>query len=235
MGDSLQGQRVVVIGGTSGIGFGVASAAKEAGASVVVASSRKEKVEAAVARLGTGAQGLVIDTGSDESVGAAFAEVGAFDHLVYSAGDWDGRPTDMWDLDAGQWIFRIRFWGALRAIKHARQSISSSGSITLTSGVAAHKPRPGNTVTSAGAAAIENLARGLAVDLAPIRVNCVSPGYILTEALEGLEDAIRPMTARQPVARMGEPGEIAQAYLYFMRGTYTTGTVAIVDGGQVLR
>ncbi|MCC6958428.1 MAG: SDR family oxidoreductase [Dehalococcoidia bacterium] len=235
MGDSLQGQRVVVIGGTSGIGFGVASAAKEAGASVVVASSRKEKVEAAVARLGPGAQGAVIDTGSEDDVASAFAELGAFDHLVYTAGNWDGRPTDMWDLEAGQWIFRIRFWGALRAIKHARQSISSSGSITLTSGVAAHKPRPGNTVTSAGAAAIENLARGLAVDLAPIRVNCVSPGYILTEALEGLEDAIRPMTARQPVARMGEPGEIAQAYLYFMRGTYTTGTVAIVDGGQVLR
>jgi NAD(P)-dependent dehydrogenase (short-subunit alcohol dehydrogenase family) len=229
--DKLDGKRVVLIGGTSGIGFAVAEAAKEAGAKVVVASSQQAKVDAAIKRLGAGAEGWTVDTGDEANVEQFFGKVGAFDHLVYTAGDWDGRPTDQWDLESNQWIFRIRFWGALRAIKYARANISKDGSITLTDGAAGRRPRRGAAITAAGAMAIEHLVPGLAVDLAPVRVNCVCPGIILTEAVRIPEDTLRRMTERQPIPRGGTPAECAEAYLYFMRGSYTTGHVLVVDGG----
>ena len=234
MPDKLQDQRVVVIGGTSGIGFAVAEAAKAAGASVFVASRTRAKVDAAVARLGPGAEGATVDTGDEADVERFFAGAGAFDHLVYTAGDWDGRPADQWDLESNQWIFRIRFWGALRAIKYAKSAITPGGSITLTDGAAGRKPRRGAAITAAGAMAIEHLVPGLAVDLAPIRVNCVCPGIILTEAVRMPDDVLRRMTERQPIPRAGTPAECAEAYLYFMRGTYTTGHVLVVDGGFTL-
>ncbi|MEO8538529.1 MAG: SDR family oxidoreductase [bacterium] len=233
MPDSLEGKRVVVIGGTSGIGFGVAEAAKAAGARVVVGSSQQSKVDDAVARLGTGAEGAVVDASSEDNVAGFFARLGGFDHLVYTAGDWD-RPADQWDLEASQWIFRIRFWGALRAIKHSRDTIARDGSITLTDGAAGRRPRPGGAISSAGAMAIENLVRGLAIDLAPVRVNCVCPGLILTEAVRIAPEQLERMTSRQPLPRAGTPREVAEAYLYLMRGTYTTGDVLLVDGGFTL-
>ncbi len=236
MADRLQGQRVIIIGGTSGIGFGVAEAARDSGARVVVASSTQAKVDSAVARLGAGAGGGTIDTGDEADVERFFRAMGPFDHLVYTAGDWDGRPTDQWEIDSNQWIFRIRFWGALRAIKHARETISRNGSITLTDGAAGRRPRRGAAVTAAGAMAIEALVPGLAMDLAPLRVNCVCPGYILTEAVREQVpgDTLAAMTRRQPIPRAAEPWEIAEAYLYLMRATFTTGDVLVVDGGFTL-
>lgn len=233
MPDKLESKRVVVIGGTSGIGFGVAEAAKAAGAKVFVASRSQAKVDAALSRLGPGAEGATVDTNEEADVERFFGALGPLDHLVYTAGDWD-RPTDQWDLQASQWIFRVRFWGALRAIKHARKSISTEGSITLTDGAAARKPRRGGAISSAGAMAIENLVRGLAVDLAPVRVNCVCPGLITTEATQMPEEMVKSWTARQPVPRPGTPAEVAEAYLYLMRGAYTTGDVLLVDGGYTL-
>ena len=234
MPDQLENKRVVLIGGTSGIGYAVAEAAKASGAKVFVASSTQSKVDSAVARLGSGAEGATVDTADESSVERFFSQVGAFDHLVYTAGDWDGRPTDQWDLASNEWIFRIRFWGALRAIKYARASISESGSITLTDGAAGRKPRRGAAITAAGAMAIEHLVPGLAVDLAPVRINCVCPGIILTEAVRMPEEVLRRMTERQPIARGGTPAECAEAYLYLMRAGYTTGDVLVVDGGFTL-
>ena len=234
MPDKLQDQRVVVIGGTSGIGFAVAEAAQAAGARVVLASRTQVKVDAALTRLASGAEGGTVDTADEASVERFFAQLGGFDHLVYTAGDWDGRPTDQWDLESNQCIFRVRFWGALRAIKYAKASISPGGSVTLTDGAAGRKPRRGAAITAAGAMAIEHLVPGLAVDLAPIRVNCVCPGLILTEAIRMPEEMLRSMTQRQPIPRAGTPAECAEAYLYFMRGTYTTGHVLVVDGGFTL-
>lgn len=234
MADKLAGQKVVLIGGSSGIGFAVAEGALAAGASVVIGSSQQAKVNAAVERLGAGAAGHVVDAGSEEDVAGFFAKIGAFDHLVFTAGQWDGRPTDQWDLDTNQWVFKVRFWGALRAIKHARATIAPDGSITVTNGAAAHKPRPNAAITSAGAGALEFLVRGLAIDLAPVRVNCVCPGIILTEAVRIPPEQLERMTSRYPIPRGGTPQEAAEAYLYLMRGSFTTGQTLIVDGGFTL-
>jgi NAD(P)-dependent dehydrogenase (short-subunit alcohol dehydrogenase family) len=240
---TLQSQRVVVIGGSSGIGFAVAQGALREGAKVVVGSSGAAKVDAAVARLGAGASGSTVDVRDETSVAAFFERTGAFDHLVFTAGDWGAirgaPPIAQLDLTAAHAVFTVRFWGALAAVKHAQGRISARGSITLTDGVVAHRPRKGAALNTAMAGAVEHLTRSLAVDLAPVRVNAVCPGLVLTEVWNSIPEAqraeqLRKMTERLPVPRAGDPDEVAQAYLYLMRGGYSTGQVLVVDGGMTL-
>ena len=234
---AIAGKRIVVLGGSSGIGFAVAQAALAQGATVHIGSSNADKVAAAIERLGAAASGATIDLTDEESVSAFFAAGGAIDHLVYTAGDWTRRKTaigpafDLSDAKAG---FDTRFWGILLAIKYALPHIAPDGSITLTSGLFAHRPAKGSTLSTALTGAVEHLMRGLAIDLAPLRVNAVTPGFIATEAWAKLPaQAVAAMTATQPLPRAGEASEAAEAYLYFMRAGYTTGQVAIVDGGRL--
>jgi NAD(P)-dependent dehydrogenase (short-subunit alcohol dehydrogenase family) len=237
---SLQNQRVVIIGGTSGIGLAVAKAAHADGASVVVGSSSADKVGAAKHRV-PGAEAFAIDVRDEASVQAFFARVGAFDHLVFTAGDWGGGfgggRIDALDVAGAASLFAVRFWGAVTAIKHAAKLMRSSGSIALTDGMIAHRPRKGAAISTAMAGAIEHLTLALSVELAPIRVNCVCPGLIRTEVWNAIpedqrEERWKRMTERLPIKRIGEPTEAAEAYLYLMRGGYTTGQVLRVDGGQ---
>lgn len=239
----LSGRRVVVIGGSSGIGFAVAARAMEAGAQVVIGSSDGDKVDAAVARLGRQASGSAVDVRDESSLAAFFAGVGAFDHLAFTAGDWGAfrAPRPMAELDLGSAgdIFSVRFWGAVASVKHALGGIAADGSVTVTNGVVAHRPRKQAALSTAMAGAVEHLTRALAVDLAPIRVNAVCPGLILTEVWSDMpedrrEEQLRRMTASQPLPRAGLPAEVAEAYLYLMAGSYSTGQVLIVDGGRTL-
>jgi NAD(P)-dependent dehydrogenase (short-subunit alcohol dehydrogenase family) len=232
----LGDKKVVVIGGTSGIGRTVATRSAALGAEVVVASSSQARVDAARAELPALAE--VVDVTDERGVAGFFERVGPFDHLVYTAGDWapmaGARLGDL-DLDRAAQVFAVRFWGALTAAKHAHRSIVPGGSITLTDGLIAHRPRPGASVNTAMAGAIEHLVTGLAVELAPVRVNAVCPGLISTDVLATMPaERITAMTKRQAVPRAGTPDEAAEAYLYLMRGTYTTGQVIRVDGGMSL-
>jgi NAD(P)-dependent dehydrogenase (short-subunit alcohol dehydrogenase family) len=237
---TLRNQRVVVIGGSAGIGYAVAEGALAEGASVVIGSSRPANVEAAVRRLGTGAAGLAVDVLDEPGVAAFFQQVGGFAHLVFTAGDWGpaiaGGPIAQLDIEAaGAGMLGVRFSGALRAVKHAVGKIAPTGSITLTDGLLAHRPQKGRPLTTALTGAIEHLTRGLAVDLAPVRVNAVCPGVILAERwAKASAEVVDQMTRRLLVRRGGDPDEAAQAYLYLMRGGYTTGQVLIVDGGAML-
>jgi NAD(P)-dependent dehydrogenase (short-subunit alcohol dehydrogenase family) len=235
---SLNGTRVLVVGGSSGIGLAIARGASEAGAQVVIASSSPERVDAAVAQV-PGAQGAALNVRDEGSITAALAGVGPFDHLAYTAGDWGsfrrGALAEL-DLEAAAQVFAVRFWGAIRVIKAAHPLIRPGGSITLTDGMIAHRPQKGSAVSTAMAGGIEHLTRALAVELAPTRVNCVCPGLIRTEIWNSIPEAQREaqlaqMTARQPLPRPGEPWEAAEAYLHFMRAGYTTGQVVRVDGG----
>ncbi|HEY5646141.1 MAG TPA: SDR family oxidoreductase [Pseudomonadales bacterium] len=241
--EQLSGQRVVVIGGSSGIGFAVAQRAIEAGAEVTVGSSDGDRVDAAIGRLGQQASGAVVDVRDETSLAGFFGGVGRFDHLAFTAGDWGAfrapRAMTELDLDRAGDVFRVRFWGAVAAVKHALGGLAESGSITLTNGVVAHRPRKQAALSTAMAGAIEHLTQALAVDLAPLRVNAVCPGLVLTDVWNDIpedrrEEQLRRMTASQPLPRAGLPAEVAEAYLYLMTGTYSTGQVLVVDGGRTL-
>ena len=235
---TLRGQRVVVIGGSSGIGYSVAEAALAEGAEVVIGSSKATNVDAALSRLGQGASGSAVNVRDEADVEAFFARAGAFNHLAYTAGDWDRAetgPVAQMNFAAAAAGAEVRFWGALRAVKHALPQIAPGGSVTLTDGVRTHRPAKGMPLSSAYGAAIEHLAKGLAVDLAPLRVNAVCPGLIATGVWDSAPAGrLAKMAERLPIPRAGAPEEVAQAYVYLMKGGYTTGQVLIVDGGVML-
>ena len=238
---TLQKSRVVVAGGTSGIGFGVAEAAAQAGAEVIIASSNPERVAAALDRLPQGTRGEALDLTEEAQVSAFFARVGAFDHLVYTAGETLllQNLADL-SIEAARRAFEVRYWGALKAVKFGASLIRAGGSITLTSGVASSRPIPAWTIPASILGAIESLTRTLAVELAPLRVNAVSPGVVRTALWDTImseadrEGLFAQFAEKLPVGRVGEASDIAQTYLYLMQQGFSTGQVIIADGGHVL-
>jgi len=237
---NLQDKKVVVLGGTSGIGFAIARAALAQGARVVVSSSREDRVKEAVAELGSHAVGHVVDLNDAASVGELFATIGDFDHLAYTAGDslLIGELANT-DVNAARKAFEVRVFGAMAAVKAAAPHIRRDGSIVLTSGVASARPQKGWTVGASICGAMEAFTRGLAVELAPIRVNIVSPGFTRTALWSNIPDderetLYREVGARLLVGRIGEADEIAQTYVHLMNNRFATGETVVIDGGGVL-
>lgn len=237
---SLQHQHVVLLGGTSGIGLATAHAALAAGASVTVISSRSQRVAEAVASLGDRARGYALDLHDESAVRGLFAQLGPFDHLVYSAGDslQTGLLADM-DLDTVRRVFDLRVFGAIAAVKHATPYLRSGGSVVLTSGIASRRPQKGWAALASACSAMEGLTRALAVELAPIRVNLVSPGLVRTPLWANLStverDALYAASgATLPVGGVGEAEDLAQTYVYLMTNRFATGQTIVVDGGGVL-
>jgi NAD(P)-dependent dehydrogenase (short-subunit alcohol dehydrogenase family) len=226
---TLDGKRIVLLGGSSGIGLATAQAAAREGASVVIASSRKTRVDQALATLPTGAEGHVLDVTDAAAVERMFGRLGGFDHLVFTAGETlQLGSLASTDVAAARRAFDLRYWGAYLAAKCGSGVIRAGGSIVFTSGTAGRRPRVGWTVVASICAAMEGLTRALAVELAPIRVNIVSPYVADREAL------YQRTAERLPVRHVGEAEEIAEAYLYLMRQRYGTGQVLVVDGGAML-
>lgn len=237
---TMKGKRIVVLGGSSGIGLATAQEAAREGASVVIASSRKARVDEAVATLPTGTEGYVLDLADSDAVRAFFARLGSFDHLVFTAGETlQLGSLATTDLDAARRFFTLRYWGAYCAAKFGSSGIRSGGSIVFTSGLAGRRPHPGWSLGASICAAMEGLTRALAVELAPIRVNIVCPGVVRTPLWANMAEAERAALYQEvadklPVGHVGDAEEIAQAYLYLMRQTYSTGQVLVVDGGAAL-
>lgn len=237
---NLQHQHVVLLGGTSGIGLATARAALAAGASVTVVSSRSQRVAEAVAGLGDRAKGVTVDLSHESAVRELFEQLGPFDHLVYSAGDSlrTGALADM-DFDTVRQIFDLRVFGAIAAVKHAAPYLRPGGSVVLTSGVASLRPQKGWVALASVCSAMEGFTRALAVELAPIRVNLVSPGLVRTPLWATLSESEREALyaasgAALPVGYVGEAEDLAQTYLYLMTNRYVTGQTVVVDGGGVL-
>jgi NAD(P)-dependent dehydrogenase (short-subunit alcohol dehydrogenase family) len=238
--NGLEGKRVVILGGSSGIGLAVAQQAASQGASVVIVSSSAERVQKAVESLGGAAQGQVIDVSDERAVAAFFSELGEFDHLVFSAGD-SLRLNDLasTDLQQARHAFELRYWSALAAVKYGSPHIRKGGSIVLTTGIAGQRPRKGWVLAASVCGTIEALTRALAVELAPIRVNAVSPGLVRTNLWQNMDAAEREQLFesvgnRLPVGRVGEADDIAQAYLFLMQEGFSTGQTVVIDGGTVL-
>jgi NAD(P)-dependent dehydrogenase (short-subunit alcohol dehydrogenase family) len=237
---ALNNQRIVIIGGSSGMGLATARAAAAAGAVVTIASSDRQRLDTALARLPDNSAGVVADTRSEADLAALFAQVGELDHLVYTAAVPPGqRPLTDLSLEEARNVFEVLFWGAITAVKHAAPRLRPGGSIVLTSGTIGVRPTPGGALAASGAAAIEGLTRGLAVELAPVRVNAVRPGVIRTPIWDQIPESRREavfttLAERTLTKAVGEASEIAATHLYLMENRFVTGTVLTVDGGFIL-
>lgn len=231
----LAGKKVVVVGGSSGIGLATAELVKREGADVIIASRNAEKLNAVAATLG--ARAIAADVTSDKSVEDLFAACGVVDHVVVTAAQLRSGPFKTVAMDDVRSTMEGKFWGAWRVAKSAQ--IAPGGSLTLVSGFLSIRPRPNSAIVGAANGAIESLARSLALELAPVRVNCVSPGIIDTPIRAAMPEAARldmlaKTAASLPVGRVGTGEDIARQILAFMTIGFATGSIVYLDGGALI-
>jgi NAD(P)-dependent dehydrogenase (short-subunit alcohol dehydrogenase family) len=233
---SLAGKRVLVIGGSSGIGLAAAKAAAQAGAHVTIAARSQDRLVKAAADISHGVVTRTIDTSDDKSVEDFFRN-SVWDHIVASAGAGGrGKLPEMAVADA-QAIMNTKFWGYFRIARAAK--ISPSGSLTFIGGKLAARPTPGTALIASVNSAIEGLTRGLALDLAPTRVNTISPGVIDTPLWDQMAPAARQAMYQNagetlPARRIGQPEDVAQALVFLMTNPFATGMVMNLEGGALL-
>ncbi|KIX09838.1 uncharacterized protein Z518_00919 [Rhinocladiella mackenziei CBS 650.93] len=255
--NKLQGKRVVIVGGTSGIGFATAEAAVEYGAIVVVASSKQENVDKAVERIqqaypdaGDRIRGKTVDLSADdieEQIVALFdfaTEGGKhkLDHIVDTAGDF-WRPTPLSEATRESIVepMKIRTTGTVMLAKVALKYLATTpeSSFTTTGGVMDTKPLPGLSVFAPVGAARKGLTYALALDMKPIRVNCVCPGAVKTEMFDHfgadrLDEILEVFRSKTLLNRVGAPEDLAECYISVMKNNFQTGSLIYAHGGYFL-
>jgi len=256
--NKLAGARVLVIGGSSGLGFTAAEASLEHGAIVIIASSSQSRIDSAIQRLqksypssSSQVSGQACDLSNEAELESNVQKLLAFatsdgskrlDHIIYTAGD----PLAMMKLQdatmeritkAGM----VRFFGPLMVAKHAPAYMNPgpASSIVLTTGSVSQKPRPDWTVVNSYASGLHGMCRGLALDLKPLRVNLISPGAVDTELWAGMsEDAkagmFKQIEKSMPTGKVGHAEDVAEAYLYLMKDWNATGSIVSTNSGSLL-
>ncbi|WP_454844776.1 SDR family oxidoreductase [Priestia megaterium] len=235
----LKGKKIVIIGGSSGIGFETAKQVIAQGAEVIIASRSKNKLQNAKEQLGASATAFILDTTQEQQVQSFFEKVGQFDHLVVSAAETSGGSFLHTNTAQARQLFENKFWGQYYAAKYGAPKILPYGSITLFSGVVAYKSMVGPSILGAVNAAVSNLGQTLALELAPIRVNIISPGIIDTPSRSKMPEETRnhfyaTVGNKLPVKRIGRAEDVAQSVLYLLQNSFVTGTVLHVEGGHIL-
>ncbi|NUP50640.1 MAG: SDR family oxidoreductase [Catenulispora sp.] len=236
-------EHAVVIGGSSGMGLALAERLISQGTETTIVGRSVERLAAARKHLEETATGPLhthaADIADEDAVRALFEATGPIDHVVLTAADATGayQPIRDFDLKPAHALLDTKLFGAILTAKHA--AIRPGGSLTFVSGIAAYRPLPGGSVVAAANGALASLTSALALELAPVRVNTVSPGWVDTPIWDSIagdakHDRLAAMAARLPVGRVGTPRDIADALVMMMRNRFVTGTVLHVDGGHRL-
>jgi NAD(P)-dependent dehydrogenase (short-subunit alcohol dehydrogenase family) len=236
----LAGKRVIILGGSAGLGLATAKLAAAEGAGIVIVSSNQQRINKALEELPKGSTGFAVDLSREDNIKNFFDNAGSFDHLVYTAGEnLNLNIIAETEIEKARQFFNLRFWSAFAAVKYAAPHINKCGSISLTSGVAGARPGSGWSVATSICSAMEGFVRAMAVELAPIRVNCVVPGVVKTNLWDSMSDADREALYKNTgdallLKRVGEADDIALAFTYLIKQQYGTGQNIVVDGGAVL-
>ena len=250
----LKGSKVLITGGSSGIGFCVAEALLESGATVIISSSSASRVETAMTRLLKSypsakdrLSGHACDLGTsstlEQNVKKLFEKVGKLNHIVHTAGDaLASMALQDASLERIEKAGMVRFFAPLIIAKYAAHYLPSDNksSITLTTGTVSERPIPRWAIVNSYATGLHGMTRGLALDLAPIRVNLVSPGAVETELWQHLSkeefNALKEnFTKGSTTGKIGQPEEIAEAFLYLLKDTNCSGSVISTNGGALLK
>jgi NAD(P)-dependent dehydrogenase (short-subunit alcohol dehydrogenase family) len=233
---ALDGKKVLVVGGSSGMGEAAAKLAAAAGAKVTIAARDRDRLAAAAKRIG-GVEPVTLDAMSDHAVEQFFADGTVWDHVVSCVGAGGRGNIRELEMAAALAAMDGKFWAGVRIAKYAR--IAPDGSLTFVSGALSQRPAAGASIISAVNAALERFSQGLALELAPIRVNTVSPGPVDTPMWDRYGAAAKQKfldgaATRVPLKRVAQPEEIGEIVLFFMVNRFVTGTVVPLDGGSTL-
>jgi NAD(P)-dependent dehydrogenase (short-subunit alcohol dehydrogenase family) len=236
---SLAGTRVVITGGSSGIGLATAQRVVASGGTVVLIGRDAARLAAARTLLGERfCETVELDVTNEAAVAETFDRLGSFDHLITAAaGTVRGLVLEL-ETAKARALFEAKYWGQYYSVKHGAPHINVGGSVVLFSGWISRKPMKGTSALAAVDAAIEALARTLSLELAPIRVNAVTPGMIdspLWSARLSPEEQrafFKEIGKALPAGRSGTPDDVAHAVQFFLENGFTTGAVLDVDGGQ---
>lgn len=236
---TLEQQHVVVVGGSSGIGLGVARAALEQGASVTLVSRSPEKLARAAAGLGDPRRirTHTADATQEDDMRRLFEVLSPVNHVVVTAVEAHYLPIQQMDFALARRVIDSKLMAVFHVAKHAR--IQPGGSLTFTTGIASVRPSPNGSIIAAVNGGIESAVRAFALELAPVRVNALSPGWIDTpmwDSLAGDAKAQRfeQQARRLPVGRIGTAADVGHAAVFLMSNGFTTGDVLRVDGGHPL-
>jgi NAD(P)-dependent dehydrogenase (short-subunit alcohol dehydrogenase family) len=236
----FDGKRIVVIGGTSGIGLATAKMAAEHGAEVVIAARDPRKLDTARAEIGGKTEALALDISKEDEVKAFFEKISEFDHLTTPGSSITGGAFLTSETAVARADFDSKFWGQYYAAKYGAPKIRAGGSIVFFSGIYSMRPPAGFSSVAAVNGAVEALTRALTVELAPLRVNAIVPGLVDTPIYGQMpanqRDAMFKQVAESlPARKVGQPEDIAQAVLFLMGNTFAAGTILVVDGGFTMR
>ncbi|MEV5650865.1 SDR family oxidoreductase [Nocardia sp. NPDC052254] len=230
----------LVIGGSSGMGFALTERLLHAGHHVTIAARDPHRLTAAADRLDHDRLTThTADIAEEESIATLFGHVESTDHVVVTAADMRhgyGPLTKLSTRDA-RTVVDIKVLGPWLVAKHAGGRIRRS--LTVTSGIAAYRPAAGGSIVAAANAALAGLVRALALELAPVRVNAVSPGWVDTPIWDDFagpdkHHRLAAMARRLPAGRIGSPADIAAAFHAVLDNDFMTGTILHVDGGHRL-
>ena len=235
-------ETVVVIGGSSGMGLAVARRCLADGARVVIAGRSRQRLEAASAELGCppALTAVPADITDRAQLQHLFEQAGTLTHLVITAADLPYGPAATLTEDSMVRAVRSKIIGPLTAAQLAAPRMPAHGSITYTTGIAAYRPMPGGALAAITNGALESMVRALALELAPIRVNAVSPGWVDTPIWDSLgapevkQARLAEMAARLPGRRIGRAEDIANTIAFLLGDGFVTGTVLHAEGGQLL-
>lgn len=239
---ALEEEHVLVVGGSSGIGFGVAEALLQQGATVTIVGRTEDKLRAARERLGSGncVKAIAADVTDEDQVRLLFEKSGTIDHLVVTRGVVPlDAPVESMDLDAARRFIDVMVVSAIALTKHAVPKLRRGGSITFTSGISKDKASPGGSLVTTVAGSMGYLSRALALELAPTRVNVVSPGWVESPMWDEIAGPAKhemwtDMGKRVPAGRIAKPADVAKAYTFLLGSELTTGIVLDIDGGHAL-
>ncbi len=238
MSNTLAKKKIVITGGSSGIGLSTAKKLSGAGAEVIIASRSKDKLDMAKNEIGNNCKTHELDVTDEKSVADFFNAVGNFDHLITAAsGAAMGAFTELASQTAIS-LVESKLWGQYFCAKYAVPKLNDGGSMTFFSGIVSRKPMAGASTYAIIAGAMESLTRNLALELAPVRVNCITPGVIDTPVWADLmpedmrKNQLDSIASMLPLKRVGNPDDVAEAVVYAITNSFVTGSIIDVDGGH---
>lgn len=235
----LKKKKIIVIGGSSGIGKAVAQMASDWGNQVILTSRSLARAEAVAREIGGSTTGRALDVADEAQVKAFFATISGIDHIYLAAGNTHLGSLNEGELGLHMQAFNTRLLGSLHVVKSALSQMNAGGSLVFTGGISTDRPIAGAWVSGLGTASAEQLARVLVLEFSHLRFNAVSPGYTDTPMWdtimgENKAQVLAEVAAKIPVKKIATPEEVASAVLFLMSNASVNGEVIHIDGGSRL-